>query len=478
MHFNSLEYLLFLPVIALAYFLLPHKQRWVLLLVASYFFYAFWRVEYAALIFFSTCIDFWAGLQMAKHTEQSKRKPYLYLSLLGNLGLLFSFKYLGFFNEVIRDLTGLFDVSYSVPEFNILLPIGISFYTFQSLSYTIDVYRGKKLPEKHFGIFALYVAFFPQLVAGPIERSTKLLPQLHKKHLPDLHRIAEGGKLILWGLFKKLVIADHIGVYVSQAYNAPESVQGGVWLLIAAGFSIQLYMDFSAYSDIAIGSARIFGIELTTNFDRPFQTTNIRDFWRKWHITLSDWLFEYVYRPLRRNRRWPLQITILVFFLIVGFWHGAGWGFLVFGFAHGIAYGLSKLISDKTRKKNSAPKQSPLFWVLAGMFWVFLFNSIAGIFFRADSVTDGFYAIEQIGAGFANWNFDVSALHFRGHHLFAIGTGLLIVYIMHNLKKFDAANPFSSIKLRAARWGLYYIIFFMLILFGQNSTEEFLYFQF
>ena len=205
-----------------------------LLLVASYFFYAYWKVEYAVLILISTSIDYWAGIKMSNEAEQARRKPYLYLSLLGNLGLLFSFKYLGFFNEVIRDLTGLLDVTYPVEEFNILLPIGISFYTFQSLSYTIDVYRGKKLPERHFGIFALYVAFFPQLVAGPIEKSTKLLPQLHKKQLPDLNRIASGGKLILWGLFKKLVIADQIGFYVTYAYNSPEQLQGGVWLLIAA----------------------------------------------------------------------------------------------------------------------------------------------------------------------------------------------------------------------------------------------------
>jgi alginate O-acetyltransferase complex protein AlgI len=478
MLFNSLEYLIFLPLIGLLYFLLPHKQRWVLLLLASYLFYAFWKVEYAVLILISTAIDYWAGLKMAQCETKQLKKKFLWLSLLGNLGMLFGFKYLGFFNELLRDLSGTLDISYDVPVFNILLPIGISFYTFQSLSYTIDVYRGHKLPEKHFGIFALYVSFFPQLVAGPIERSTTLLPQLRKKQVLDPHKIIAGCKLIFWGLFKKIVIADTIAIYVNQAYADPNQFQGLAWMVFAAAFSVQLYMDFSAYSDIAIGSARVFGIELTTNFDRPFKTVNVREFWNKWHISLSNWLFDYVYKPLRKNKRMSLQVSILIFFIVTGIWHGAGVNFIIFGLIHGFFYILSKMWSDARRKKKKGVGKKPLPLRWLGWIWVFSLLSFSGIFFRAETVADSWFVTKQLGTGMLSGICSFGEITMAGHHIIALVAGLGIVGVLHHAPSFDPKTPFAGIKNKAMRWGLYYALLFMLLIFGHSGAETFVYFQF
>ena len=279
-----------------------------------------WKAEYLILIIISTIIDYFAAIQMSKQTVSSKRKLYLLLSLFVNLGLLFGFKYFNFFSDSLCTIFDQFNIFYNVPTFKVLLPVGISFYTFQTLSYTIDVYRKKREPEKHLGIFALYVAFFPQLVAGPIERSTRLLPQLVEKYNFNYDRVTDGLKLMLWGFFKKVVIADRIAVIVNQVYSNPNEAAGIPLLIGTYLFAFQIYCDFSGYSDIAIGAAKVFGIDLMQNFRRPYFAKSIREFWQRWHISLSTWFRDYLYRPLGGNHtsRWRWYYNIMIVFLISG----------------------------------------------------------------------------------------------------------------------------------------------------------------
>lgn len=338
MAYNSIHYLFFFPIVIFIYFLIPDRRRWILLLIASYYFYMCWRVEYIILIITSTLIDYFAGLQMGKAGEKSKRKKYLLLSLFANLGLLFSFKYFNFLNDSLRDVFNYFNIFYNVPSFNILLPVGISFYTFQTLSYTIDVYRGAKKPEKHLGIFALYVSFFPQLVAGPIERSTRLLPQFFQKHEFNYNNVTDGLRQMLWGFLKKIVIADRLSIYVSAVYNNQEHHNGISLLVATIFFTFQVYCDFSAYSDIGIGSAKVMGYNLMTNFKRPFFANSVQSFWQRWHISLTSWFKDYIYIPMGGNKvpKWRWYFNIFAIFFISGLWHGAAWTFVVFGALHGI----------------------------------------------------------------------------------------------------------------------------------------------
>ncbi len=331
MFFNSLHYVIFLPIVVAFYFLIPPRRRWIFLLAASYYFYMCWKMEYIVLILASTIVDYYAGLHMGRIKDKSKRRKFLVLSLISNLGLLFAFKYFNFFNESTRAAFAHFDITYNIPYFDVLLPVGISFYTFQTLSYTIDVYRGKKEPETHLGIFALYVAFFPQLVAGPIERSTHLLPQFHKVQTFSYDRTVDGLKLIIWGMFKKVVIADRVAVVADTVFNSPGNHNGAQFMIGTFFFAYQIYCDFSGYSDIAIGSARILGIDLIKNFNRPYYSKTIAEFWKRWHISLSTWFRDYLYISLGGNRagisRW--YFNLLATFLISGLWHGANWTFII-----------------------------------------------------------------------------------------------------------------------------------------------------
>jgi len=298
MLFNSLHFLVFFPVVVIIYFLLPHRFRWILLLLSSYYFYMSWEPEYVLLIMVSTLIDYFAGLKIGETDDRVKRKKFLYASLIVNLGLLFTFKYFNFFSDNLRAFFDLISLPVDTPTLKLLLPVGISFYTFQTMSYSIDVYRGKIKPEKHLGIFAVYVSFFPQLVAGPIERAGNLLPQFFEKKDYNFERISGGLKLMIWGFFKKLVIADRVAVVVDQVFNNVTDYSGIPILLAVFFFSIQVYCDFSAYSDIAIGGAKIMGYDLMTNFRRPYFSRSIAEFWRRWHISLSTWFQDYVFTPL------------------------------------------------------------------------------------------------------------------------------------------------------------------------------------
>ncbi|MEL6629398.1 MAG: MBOAT family O-acyltransferase, partial [Bacteroidota bacterium] len=396
MLFNSLDFLIFFPVIVGLYFALSPKYRWVLLLGASYYFYMCWKAEYIILIVFSTLVDYFAAGQMARIQEKKKRRPFLYLSLLSNLGLLFFFKYWNFFSGETRALLDSWNIMVDVPTFQLLLPVGISFYTFQTLSYTIDVYNGKLEPEKNLGRFALYVSFFPQLVAGPIERATHLLPQLRKTFDFDYQRVVSGLQQMLWGFFKKVVIADRLAVYVNEIYASPGDENGLALLLATYFFAFQIYCDFSGYSDIAIGAARVMGYDLMENFRTPYLSRSIREFWSRWHISLSTWFRDYLYIPLGGNRvpqvRWFLNLFIV--FVVSGFWHGANWTFLIWGALHG-----SYLVAEILWKRLPFAQfrgMPPKFKSILAVGITFHLTLLAWVFFRANSLGDATTVIRSV----------------------------------------------------------------------------------
>ncbi len=344
MLFNSPEFLLFFTVVLFSFFALPHRFRWIFLVIGSYFFYMCWEPIYALLILSTTVIVFVTGLLM-HGKPRGLKKFYVALSLVLNLGILFVFKYFNFFNASMRELMDVAGLPYHVQDLKFLLPVGISFYTFQALSYTIDLYRGAREPEKHFGIFALYVSFFPQLVAGPIERSTRLLPQFYEKKEFNYKRVTDGLKLMAWGFFQKVVIADRLGLYVNEVFGNPAGYEGIPVVMATYFFSIQIYCDFSGYTDIAIGAAQVLGYRLMPNFRRPFFAENIGEFWNRWHMSLIMWFRDYVYIPMGGNRVSRLRhiFNILVVFTLSGLWHGAQWTFVIWGFLNGVFISIGRI---------------------------------------------------------------------------------------------------------------------------------------
>ena len=465
----------------------------MLLLVASYYFYMCWKAEYLLLILVSTSIDYFAAIQMSKQTVQSKRKLYLILSLFVNLGLLFGFKYFNFFNDSLRTIFDQFNVFYDVPSFKVLLPVGISFYTFQTLSYTIDVYRKKREPEKHLGIFALYVAFFPQLVAGPIERSTRLLPQLVQKYNFDYDRVSDGLKLMLWGFFKKVVIADRVAVIVNQVYNNPSEAAGLPLLIGTYLFAFQIYCDFSGYSDIAIGVAQVFGINLMQNFRRPYFAKSIRDFWQRWHISLSTWFRDYLYLSLGGNRttRWRWYYNIMIVFLISGLWHGANWTFVIWGGLHGSYY----LFSYWTR--NIRPRLTQLFMLdkipyvhkILRVLFIFHIVLFGWIFFRANTLSDALFIITHLFTGVGGvfnriWELGITPGIFNyGFELplsemFIGMCAIIILGIHHLIQREQSARAWFKTKPIWIRWIIYYGLVIWILVFGYLEPSEFIYFQF
>ena len=339
MLFNSFQFLVFFPIVVTVFFALPDRARKVFLLIASYYFYMCWRPAYIAVIWFITLLDYFAGIMIEDATEERSRRFFLGLSIVGNFGLLFVFKYFDFFggslSQALRPL-GLFDI----PTLHFLLPIGLSFHTFQAVSYTIEVYRRRVPAEHNLLDYALYVSFFPQMVAGPIERPYHLLPQFKTPKRVEFASVRYGLELAMWGFFKKVVIADRVAALVNMVYRSPRTFSGPILTLATIFFSIQIYCDFSGYSDIAIGCARIMGFDLMTNFRQPYFSQSIEEFWHRWHISLSTWFRDYLYIPLGGNRvstpRWCANL--LVVFTVSGLWHGANWTFVAWGAVHGIFY--------------------------------------------------------------------------------------------------------------------------------------------
>ncbi|MEM9299072.1 MAG: MBOAT family O-acyltransferase, partial [Bacteroidota bacterium] len=351
-----------------------------------------WNPIYILLIVFSTLVDYVVAIKMDSTNNKTLRKSLLFLSLLSNLGLLFTFKYFNFFNKIIEDILLPFGYEYSPSVLTVLLPVGISFYTFQTLSYTIDVFLKKQRAQYHFGKFALFVSFFPQLVAGPIERSTQLLPQFDKTFDFDYKRITSGLKQMFWGLFKKIVIADRVAVIVNQVFNNATDYEGFSLVVGTIFFSFQIYCDFSGYSDIAIGCARVFGFNLMTNFNKPYYAKSISEFWQRWHISLSTWFRDYVYIPLGGNRtmKWRWYFNLFITFFISGIWHGANWTFIIWGAIHGVylilAIVFRPIVNTLYNKLSlDASSLSVKVWQATSTYFLVC---LAWIFFRANSVSD------------------------------------------------------------------------------------------
>lgn len=481
MLFNSLQFVLFFPIVVFLYFTIPSRFRWIFLLAASYYFYMCWKLEYVLLIISSTLVDYFAGIQMGKTKLKARRKKYLVLSLCTNLGLLFFFKYFNFFSNSLNAVFSHYNIFYHAPSFKILLPVGISFYTFQTLSYTIDVYRGVREPEKHLGIFALYVAFFPQLVAGPIERSTRLLPQFFKKNDFDPQRLLDGLKLILWGFFKKMVVADRLAVFVDRVYNNPGDYHGTSLILATYFFAFQIYCDFSGYSDIAIGSAHVMGYSLMDNFKRPYLSKSVSEFWKRWHISLSSWFKDYLYISLGGNRvaktRW--YSNILIVFVLSGLWHGANWTFLVWGILHGFYL----LVSIWTRKLRHTVSnflnltKFPSVHNLLRVCITFHLVLFAWIFFRANSLSDAMTIIKNIFIGLDLHSAAVYVLSKKSELVLAL-LSILFVEIIHIVHRHKDMRHFFSDRPLWLRWAFYYSVIFGILIFGDFTNEEFIYFQF
>ena len=354
MLFNSLDFLLFFPIVTALFFLVPHRYRWMLLLAASCWFYMFFRPIYILILAFTIVVDYFAG-RLIEGAQGLPRKAWLIASLLANIGVLAFFKYWNFLGGNFNALASALHWNYQISLLEILLPIGLSFHTFQAMSYTIEVYRGKQAAERHFGIYALYVMFYPQLVAGPIERPQNLLHQFHEEKHFDADRVFSGLGRMVWGFFKKVVIADRLAIIVNQVYNHLDDYpdhSGMAYVWATLFFAVQIYCDFSGYSDIAIGSARVMGFKLMENFDRPYFAQSVAEFWRRWHISLSTWFKDYVYVPLGGSRVVTRKLcrNILVVFLISGLWHGAKWNFLIWGALHG-SYLMISVLTRSLRER-------------------------------------------------------------------------------------------------------------------------------
>jgi alginate O-acetyltransferase complex protein AlgI len=480
MIFNSLEFVAFFIAVFWGYFGISAKYRWMLLLAASYVFYASWNPLYTLLIIGSTLIDYFAAIRVEESKTQKAKKLYLTVSLLSNLGLLGFFKYYGFFAAETNWLLDAIGLSGRLPIFQILLPVGISFYTFQTMSYSIDVYRGSLKAERHLGLFALYVSFFPQLVAGPIERSTRLLPQLRNLRGFEYQRVKEGFQLIYWGLFKKIVVADWLADYVNNVYGNTGQTSGLACLLATFFFGFQIYYDFSAYSEIARGCGKIFGVELMVNFRTPYFSSSIKEFWQRWHISLSTWFRDYVYFPLGGSRvAFPrVLMNILIVFAISGVWHGANWTFLIWGLLHGVA--LVTLMATSGLRSNFFLKlglgESSLIRQGIGMMITFLFVSLTWIFFRADSLPDAMEVISKFGNLFpiSLGSGQVAAGLSRGTFLFLF-VGILIVTV---LEARDLIFRIFASSRTWHRWVLYIFLGVLIITAGHYQPSEFVYFQF
>lgn len=477
MLFNSPEFFLFFLVTVLIWFVVTNGTRWVVLLSASYFFYMSWNPGYVLILISCTLVTYFTALWMEQLPQKKHRKLCLLASITANLVFLCFFKYFNFLNESICRVFAFANVTYQLPHLEIIVPIGISFYALQALSYSMDVYWGKQKAEGHLGIFALYLAFFPKLISGPIERGTHLLPQLRKKYNLDWDRISSGANLFLWGILKKVVIADRLAIYVDMVFSRPQDFSGQTLILASWFFTLQIYCDFSAYTDIAIGCGRILGIELVQNFKFPYFARSVQDFWRRWHISLTTWFRDYLYIPLGGNRvgrdRW--RYNILVVFLLSGLWHGASWTFVFWGALHGFYYLFGKATAPA---RSRFRKTLGLGGAIAAVWQVLLtFNlvAIAWVFFRAKNFQDAFYVITHMFV-------DLSAPLRLGPSAFTTGVTAVLVSLFVLLELLRYLNLLRLIRIPisipfALKCPAYSMALVTIFLFGVNGNE-FIYFHF
>jgi len=463
--FNSLQFLIFLPLTILLYYLLPFRFRWVLLLAASYFFYMCFEPSYGLILLSSTFICWYLSFLISGETNKQKRKIYLVIGIIADVGILFFFKYFNFFNETISSIFS----GENKTVFNtsaLLLPIGISFYTFKSLSYLIDVYRKVAKPENNFGYFALYVSFFPQLVAGPIERANELIPQLKKPAKLEEKDIEYGVLRIAWGFFKKVVVADTVAQFVNFSFGDITTANGSQLYVALLFFAVQLYADFSGYCDIAIGTARLFGIKLSENFNRPYLSKNIAEYWNRWHITLTLWIRDYVFIPLNKGvtAYWRIYLNTLIIFLLIGIWHGASLNFVVFGLINGVLAVLQAMY----KRISFLPK----FKSFAGQIFLTVFTFhlllLSGVVFRVKGSGEAFLFYKKL---FTEFNISIrNILNGFSSYDFIICCFVSVLFIVSVFLRRDFSFKYKYLFL--------FIVITLIVLLGRNNAETFIYFQF
>ena len=476
MLFNSIEFAIFVPIVFILYwFVTSHnlKLQNVLLIVASYFYYAWWDWRFLSLLIFNSFVGYTVGIALSKQDDPKKRKWLLFTNILISIGLLGYFKYYNFFVESFVDAFSFFGYKLNARTLNIILPIGISFYTFQILSYAIDVYRRKFEPTRDIISFFAYTSFFPVLLAGPIERPGNLLSQLYVKRKFDYDKAVDGMRQILWGLFKKMVIADNCARYVNDIFNNYADYSGSTLLLGAILFAVQIYGDFSGYSDMAIGTARLFGINLMRNFAFPLFSKSIAEFWRRWHISLSSWLFDYLYTPITINRRsWGIMsvhFSLFVTFVVIGLWHGANWTFIIFGILQGLWLSLD-IITRKSRKRLKKIIPAIIYDNIS-MLITFSFFSFSMIFFKANNIQTAIHYISRLSsASFISKSQVLSTKLILGI--------LIFIFVEWIQRDKQHALQIENIKVPSVvRWGIYYSIVLVIIMFG-STQQEFIYFRF
>lgn len=497
MLFNSYNFLIFFPIVTIVYFLIPHKIRYIWLLIASYYFYMCWNAKYALILLFSTVVTYASGLLINKSNviENEKKqvrwkKIFVALSFIINLSILFLFKYFDFAVQNINRVLSILNMQILNPSFDVVLPVGISFYIFQALSYTVDVYRKDINAERNFLKYALFVSFFPQLVAGPIERSKNLLNQIYEKHYFDSNRVKDGLLLMIWGGFQKIVIADRVAIVVDSIFNNFPNY-GGVYVIVGAIlFAFQIYCDFAGYSTIAIGAARVMGFELMENFNCPYYSMSVSEFWRRWHISLSSWFRDYLYIPLGGNRKGKFRkyVNLMIVFMVSGLWHGASWAFVTWGALNGLFQIVGerlKVVRDFIVDKLKINREN-IWHKLYKIIITFVLIDFTWIFFRADSFK---IAAEMIKSIFIDFNFTEL---FNGE-LFSLGLNKkeflfmifsIIVLMVADFIKWKGYSIRKWVYKRKIwfRWAFYLISILVVLVFGiwgpAFNESAFIYFQF
>lgn len=488
MIFNSIQFIIFFTLVVSIYYLMPHRFRWGLLLVASYIFYMAWKPSYIVLILLCTLVNYISALEIKKNERKSKKRLWLIFSLVISLGVLFIYKYLGFIDESLASVFTYLNFSYPIGKFDILLPIGISFYTFQSLSYTIDVYRGETEPERNFFYLSLYVTFFPQLVAGPIERADRLLPQFRKKVSFDIYMILDGIKIMIIGFFKKIVIADRVAVAVNAVYNVPGDYSGIYFILATVLFAFQIYCDFSGYSQIAIGASKVLGIDLMQNFDRPYLSKSIQEFWSRWHISLSTWFRDYVYIPLggSRGSKARYYMSLMITFLLSGLWHGASWNFVIWGGLHGLYQVIGNMTSKFRNKFKSVLRLEGTFILkFSQLIFIFVITCFAWIFFRANTFSDSIYIIKNLFSDIDLWtdaDYIYTVFNNMGLTIFELLLGIASIILLVISELISRKKPLYE-KIKQSNFfvecSFYMIMLIIIMTMGVYSGgKEFIYFQF
>ena len=483
MLFNSIDFAVFLPIVFVLYWFVTNKSlklQNALIVVASYVFYGWWDWRFLSLIFFSTIVDYSVGVKLKTENKQSRRKVLLWTSILVNLGFLGFFKYYNFLLDNFISAFTFFGSEVNANSLNIILPVGISFYTFQTMSYTIDVYKRKLEPTSDFIAFSAFVSFFPQLVAGPIERAAHLLPQFYSKRTFDYAKAVDGMRQILWGLFKKVVIADNCAEFANLIFNNSADYSGSTLVLGAIFFTFQIYGDFSGYSDIAIGTSRLFGFDLMQNFNFPYFSRDIAEFWRRWHISLSTWFRDYLYIPLGGSRggTWMKIRNTFIIFIVSGFWHGANWTFIVWGALNAI-YFLPLLLTNKNRNNLETVAEGRLLPSLKELFFMLLtfgLTVFAWIFFRANDIAHAVNYISEIFSASV-----VSLPQFDGLNRAVVVLGLMLLFLIIEWAGRFGEYGIDKLGLqwgRPLRWTFYAFLIFIIGMFMKSEESPFIYFQF